>query len=145
MTMTETWRESFNAWWRSRPVCTAVKSPRGFAQMVWQAAFRAAAVTVTTDAEGNAVAVTRTDEDGRVLSVIWERKPLAGREVADGLIDALKADQQRQAKKRAALVAKGKCPECEGEGQMGGQFCGGFWTCEACGGTGAANSTSTQR
>lgn len=30
-------------------------------------------VTVATNEEGDAVAVTRTDEDHRILSVIWER------------------------------------------------------------------------
>jgi len=37
---------------------------------------------------------------------------------------------------RAKLIAAGKCPECEGEGEQGGQFCGGYWKCETCDGTG---------
>jgi len=39
-------------------------------------------------------------------------------------------------KKDAELKAQGICPDCEGEGQMGGQFTGGYWDCEACNGTG---------
>jgi len=39
-------------------------------------------------------------------------------------------------KKEAELKAQGICPECEGEGQQGGQFTGGYWDCEACNGTG---------
>ena len=30
----------------------------------------------------------------------------------------------------------GTCEACEGDGEQGGQFCGGCWTCETCGGTG---------
>lgn len=33
----------------------------------------------------------------------------------------------------------GICPDCEGEGEQGGQFCGGYWKCESCGGTGKNN------
>ncbi|MBA8734197.1 hypothetical protein [Chromobacterium violaceum] len=32
-------------------------------------------VTITTNDRGECVAVTRQDEDGRILSVIWEAKP----------------------------------------------------------------------
>lgn len=38
--------------------------------------------------------------------------------------------------KKDAIRAKGICPECDGEGEQGGQFSGGSWTCEACNGTG---------
>lgn len=31
---------------------------------------------------------------------------------------------------------QGICPECHGEGEQGGQFCGGYWECESCKGTG---------
>lgn len=37
---------------------------------------------------------------------------------------------------RIAALPPGTCPACEGAGEQGGQFCGGFWTCEACGGSG---------
>lgn len=33
-------------------------------------------------------------------------------------------------------VQQGICPECHGEGEQGGQFCGGYWECEVCKGTG---------
>lgn len=39
---------------------------------------------------------------------------------------------------RAAALPPGTCHACEGAGEQGGQFCGGFWTCEACGGSGKA-------
>ena len=35
----------------------------------------------------------------------------------------------------------GTCEACEGEGEQGGQFCGGPWTCETCGGTGKFPNT----
>lgn len=40
---------------------------------------------------------------------------------------------------RAAALPPGTCPDCEGEGQQGGQFCGGYWECETCSGTGKAS------
>lgn len=43
----------------------------------------------------------------------------------------------KEAARRAALPP-GVCPECDGEGEQGGQFCGGYWKCEACAGTGKA-------
>ncbi len=33
-------------------------------------------------------------------------------------------------------ISEGICPECHGEGEQGGQFCGGYWECESCDGTG---------
>ena len=33
-------------------------------------------------------------------------------------------------------INEGICPECHGEGEQGGQFCGGYWKCESCDGTG---------
>jgi len=43
-----------------------------------------------------------------------------------------------QTAKKDAMRKKGICPECDGEGEQGGQFCGGTWKCEACSGTGKA-------
>lgn len=43
-----------------------------------------------------------------------------------------------QKAKRDELVANGICPDCDGEGVQGGQFCGGEWTCETCKGNGLA-------
>lgn len=37
------------------------------------------------------------------------------------------------------LIDAGKCPDCEGLGEVGGQFCGGFMTCPTCEGTGKPN------
>lgn len=62
-------------------------------------------------------------------------------EVAAPMPTALEAFMRIQAENKAradALIAQGKCPDCEGDGQMGGQFCGGYWTCETCNGTGTA-------
>jgi hypothetical protein len=42
---------------------------------------------------------------------------------------------------RQAWIDKGKCPDCHGEGTVGGQFSGGYQTCETCGGSGAARAT----
>ena len=38
----------------------------------------------------------------------------------------------------------GTCEACEGEGEQGGQFCGGPWTCETCGGTGKFPNTPAE-
>lgn len=45
------------------------------------------------------------------------------------------ADELRKAKLRVRL-GPGVCLECEGEGEQGGQFTGGTWPCDSCGGTG---------
>ena len=42
----------------------------------------------------------------------------------------------KQKAKKVTLLAQGKCPECGGEGECGGQFTGGSWPCEDCHGTG---------
>jgi hypothetical protein len=39
---------------------------------------------------------------------------------------------------RMAMAPPGACPSCYGDGEQGGQFCGGVWPCESCGGTGKA-------
>ena len=41
-----------------------------------------------------------------------------------------------QEAKKNQLIAEGICPTCKGEGECGGQFQGGEWTCESCNGTG---------
>ena len=46
-----------------------------------------------------------------------------------------KNQREKESRRRAALP-KDMCPECEGEGEQGGQFCGGYWKCETCNGTG---------
>ena len=37
---------------------------------------------------------------------------------------------------RRATLPPGTCPECDGDGEQGGQFCGSYWKCEACAGSG---------
>ena len=55
---------------------------------------------------------------------------------AQGANPAVMEMLNRRRAKEEALIAQGKCPECEGEGVIGGQFNGGEWTCERCNGTG---------
>ena len=38
--------------------------------------------------------------------------------------------------KDAYFICRGKCPECEGSGEVGGQFSGGGEMCIDCNGTG---------
>lgn len=52
------------------------------------------------------------------------------------MAEKIKAEAEAERARKAALMADGTCPECEGTGEQGGQFCGGYWKCEACGGTG---------
>lgn len=48
-----------------------------------------------------------------------------------------KLEEEARAKRdRLAKLPPGACQECEGEGDVGGQFCGGYQPCEACNGTG---------
>lgn len=44
----------------------------------------------------------------------------------------------------AVLKEQGLCPDCDGKGEQGGQFCGGYWKCESCGGTGKFNVEESQ-
>lgn len=64
------------------------------------------------------------------------KKPESQEQKNAAAITAIKEMLAKQAQKRADLIAAGKCPDCEGEGEQGGQFCGGNWTCETCNGTG---------
>ena len=44
---------------------------------------------------------------------------------------------EREAAQRQAWIDQGKCPDCHGDGVIGGQFCGGTYeTCETCKGSG---------
>ncbi len=70
------------------------------------------------------------------------RAALDGLTEADRLRIATAAAKQVSAEaaaahaRRLAAAGPGACPECYGEGDVGGQFCGGYQQCEACGGTG---------
>ena len=55
-----------------------------------------------------------------------------GLEPVDPVLKMLR-DQEA---KKAAQIAKGICPTCNGEGECGGQFTGGEWVCEDCNGSG---------
>lgn len=59
------------------------------------------------------------------------------REQAGSMAVAMEFIRARQAETQA-LVDAGKCPECEGSGEIGGQFSGGPQTCDICDGTGKA-------
>lgn len=65
------------------------------------------------------------------------RTPDAEREHAEALACAMEFVRERQAKAQA-LIDAGKCPDCEGAGEWGGQFTGGVHACDTCGGTGRA-------
>ncbi len=56
----------------------------------------------------------------------------------DAFAELREAIRARQAEAQA-LIDAGKCPDCEGTGEGGGQFCGGFWKCPTCNGTGKPN------
>ena len=47
---------------------------------------------------------------------------------------------EEQEMARKAAILKGTCPDCDGEGEQGGQFCGGYWKCLSCSGTGKCAS-----
>lgn len=59
-----------------------------------------------------------------------------GRSIIETMAAELVAKEQAQASRIANRIAKGQCPDCDGEGEIGGQFCGGYQACEKCGGTG---------
>jgi hypothetical protein len=45
---------------------------------------------------------------------------------------------------QSKALPEGACKSCDGEGEQGGQFCGGFWKCEDCGGTGKSDAASAR-
>lgn len=53
-----------------------------------------------------------------------------------GAVARALAEMERERDEKKAALPSGTCAECDGEGEQGGQFCGGYWKCEACGGTG---------
>ncbi len=60
----------------------------------------------------------------------------------DRALGALRAMRSKDAiahRERMANAPKGACESCYGDGEIGGQFCGGFEPCAECGGTGRAN------
>ncbi len=73
------WREAFDAWWAKHGQGGNIRNPRGWAQKIWHEASRAPQppgathFTVVTDAAGNGVAVTLTDDDGQIVAVLWEK------------------------------------------------------------------------
>ena len=58
--------------------------------------------------------------------------------LAEQAFAAMRAKDAQAHADRMAKAPLGACPSCYGEGEQGGQFCGGFWPCESCGGTGKA-------
>lgn len=50
--------------------------------------------------------------------------------------DKMLAYLGEESKKKAAFKALGLCPECEGTGEVGGQYSGGERTCHFCEGKG---------
>lgn len=117
--MTE--QESFDAWWSGHRV-KQVLNPAGFARMVWHAAVQS---------QGHMARAIHQAEGGTEATPGAPATPLMQRMAAK-----MHADAEADRAHKAALIAEGVCPECEGDGEQGGQFCGGYWTCEACQGTG---------
>ena len=54
----------------------------------------------------------------------------------DKMAKRLLADKEAKENRDAVWRAQGICPDCEGAGELGGQFTGGMWECETCLGTG---------
>jgi hypothetical protein len=59
-----------------------------------------------------------------------------------GAIARALAEMERERDEKKAALPPGTCTECEGEGEQGGQFCGGYWECTFCGGTGKLPNTN---
>lgn len=73
---------------------------------------------------GKLVAEKRAEQNAKKLKVS-----------TDKLASISKSMKEKEDARRADLPA-GACPHCDGEGEQGGQFCGGYWKCDACNGTG---------
>lgn len=69
------------------------------------------------------------------------RQPAPPKTLAQ-LAQTLTAGMPLQKKKKN--LPPGTCEACDGEGEQGGQFCGGYWTCETCGGTGKVPNTEAK-
>lgn len=54
------------------------------------------------------------------------------------LWEKMQAKEQERRAQKIKELGPGVCVECDGEGEQGGQFCGGYWACETCNGTGKA-------
>ena len=54
--------------------------------------------------------------------------PKTMKQLEQTLLDGLQATEK--------CLPPGACADCDGEGEQGGQFCGGYWKCLTCGGTG---------
>ena len=60
--------------------------------------------------------------------------------IATAAAEQVRAEAAAAHARRLAAAGPGACPECYGEGDVGGQFCGGYQQCEACGGTGKSST-----
>ena len=102
------------------------------AAAIWMCAYVAEnkKVGMSIDLEG----VTDRDVDIGNWKVVIEK--VEAKDVRSAMVEWVRAkDKERQAKE-ADLISKSLCPECEGEGEIGGQFSGGVQTCPECKGTG---------
>lgn len=117
-----------------------VMEPPVYAQQFNMMKYRAERAESERDAARAEAEALRADAERwrKLSSAMASSDPV---EVQTPMPTALEAFMRIQAENKAradALIAQGKCPDCEGDGQMGGQFCGGYWTCETCNGTGTA-------
>ena len=72
----------------------------------------------------------------RELEQLRPKKPLTFQESVDKMAKQLLADKEAKEKRDIVWYDQGICPDCEGAGELGGQFTGGTWDCEMCLGTG---------
>ena len=102
------------------------------AAAIWMCAYIAEnkKVGMSIDLEG----VTDRDVDIGNWKVVIEK--VESKDVRSAMVEWVRAKEQERQAKEADLISKGLCVECEGEGEMGGQFSGGVQTCPECNGTG---------
>lgn len=75
--------------------------------------------------------VLATEQD-RLMFLAGHAAAMEGR-VASGTRAALEF-VHAEGVRRNRHVSEGVCPDCEGEGEIGGQFSGGFQACPSCNG-----------
>lgn len=54
----------------------------------------------------------------------------------DHMVQWVKDQAEKRKRVAAEHAARGECPECDGSGEIGGQFSGGDVLCPSCAGTG---------
>lgn len=70
------------------------------------------------------------------LKAKYEPKKMTEAEYINICANRLREARDKRLEVEQVYKDKGICPECQGEGEQGGQFTGGTWQCETCNGTG---------